>query len=202
MNLILFGPPGAGKGTQAELLSKKYGFAKLSTGDMLRAAAAKPNDELGNLVSSYMHDGKLVPDDVMISLIRTRIGEKDCAKGFILDGFPRTIPQADALEAMLAEEKKELDCVVELQVDDAALIKRISGRFSCAKCGVGYHDSFRQPKKSGVCDACGSREFTRREDDKAETVSKRLEAYNRQTAPLLPYYQQRGLLKPVDGMEV
>lgn len=199
MNIILFGPPGAGKGTQADFLQKNYGLAKLSTGDMLRAAAAS-GSEVGKQAKDIMAKGQLVPDDLIVGLIRDRIKQADCKMGFVLDGFPRTLAQAEALDGMLAAEKKHLDQVIELKVDDEKLIERITGRFSCAKCGAGYHDSFKKPKKPGICDECGAAEFTRREDDKAETVIKRLEAYHRQTAPLLPYYRQKGLLTPVDGM--
>jgi len=199
MNLILLGPPGAGKGTQAQNLSAEYGLAKLSTGDMLRAAVAS-GSELGLLAKDIMARGALVPDEVMINLIRDRIKQDDCAKGFILDGFPRTEAQAEALDAMLATEHKTLDFVIELKVDDAKLVERITGRFSCAKCGAGYHDAFKQPKVAGVCDECGAMEFTRRADDKAETVTKRLEAYHAQTAPLLPYYRKQGTLTSLDGM--
>jgi len=185
VNLILFGPPGAGKGTQAELLQKRYALAKLSTGDMLRSAPAA----LAGLVKGYMQKGELVPDDVIIAIIKARIDEKDCAKGFILDGFPRTKAQAEALEGMLHAEGKHLDYVIELAVDDKKLVERITGRFSCAKCGAGYHDIFKQPRKLGICDECAATEFTRREDDKVETVAKRLEVYHRQTAPILDYYR-------------
>lgn len=199
MNLIMFGPPGAGKGTQADFLSKQYGYAKLSTGDMLRAAVVS-GSELGMQAKSIMAAGQLVPDAVMIRLIKERIQEADCQKGFILDGFPRTQAQAKALDEMLEAEKKSLDHVIELKVDDQKLVERIVGRFSCKSCGAGYHDSFKQPNKSGVCDECASTEFTRREDDKAETVTKRLQAYHDQTAPLLPYYADAGVLTTVDGM--
>ena len=199
MNLILLGPPGAGKGTQAQHLSAKYNLAKLSTGDMLRAAVAA-GTEIGKLAKGIMAEGKLVPDNIMIDLIRDRIREKDCTNGFILDGFPRTVAQAEALDAMLASEKKRMDYIIELKVDDQKLVERITGRFSCAKCGAGYHDSFKQPKVAGICDECGSAEFSRREDDKAETVIKRLNAYHAQTAPLLPYYGKKGVLYTVDGM--
>lgn len=199
MNLILFGPPGAGKGTQAELLQKARGIAKLSTGDMLRAAVASGSD-IGVQAKDIMSRGQLVPDSIMIALISERIKEQDCRNGFILDGFPRTVAQAEALDRMLSETGKRLDAVVELKVDDQKLLERITGRYSCAKCGEGYHDSFKKPRTDGVCDECGWTQFTRREDDKAETVTKRLEAYHRQTAPLLPYYQRQGLLVSVDGM--
>lgn len=199
MNLILLGPPGAGKGTQAQTISAKYSLAKLSTGDMLRAAVAS-GSELGKMAKDIMARGALVPDEIMIDLIRDRIRQPDCAKGFILDGFPRTEAQAQALDKMLADEKKHLDFVIELAVRDRELVERITGRFSCKKCGAGYHDGFKQTKAAGVCDECGATEFVRREDDKAETVEKRLSAYHAQTAPLLPYYRSKGMLTQVDGM--
>lgn len=199
MNLILLGPPGAGKGTQAQHLSAKFGLAKLSTGDMLRAAVAA-GTEIGKIAKGIMAEGKLVPDEIMIGLIRDRIRESDCANGFILDGFPRTVAQAEALDAMLASEHKRMDYIIELKVDDKKLVERITGRFSCVKCGAGYHDSFKQTKTAGVCDECGSKEFSRREDDNAETVTKRLNAYHAQTAPLLPYYSKTGILFTIDGM--
>lgn len=199
MNLILFGPPGAGKGTQAEFLHQQFGLAKLSTGDMLRAAVASGSD-VGKQAKEVMAKGQLVSDDLIVGLIRDRIKQNDCAKGFILDGFPRTEAQARALDVMLMEEHKHLDHVISLKVDDQKLVERIAGRFSCAKCGMGYHDSFKPTQKSGICDQCGSTAFTRREDDNAATVAKRLEAYHRQTAPLLPYYQQKGLLREINGM--
>jgi len=199
MNIILFGPPGAGKGTQADTLSKEYGFAKLSTGDMLRAAVTS-GSALGKQAQSIMAAGQLVPDEIMINLIRDRILQPDCARGFILDGFPRTEAQAKALDDMLNAEKKSLNHVIELKVDDQKLVERIVGRYSCAKCTAGYHDTFKMPRVAGTCDACGSTSFTRREDDKAETVTKRLEAYHHQTAPLLPYYAKAGVLTTIDGM--
>jgi adenylate kinase len=199
MNLILLGPPGAGKGTQAQYLQTRLGVAKLSTGDMLRAAVAS-GSALGKQVQDIMAKGQLVSDEIVINLLRERIQQADCQKGFILDGFPRTVAQAEALDVMLAEEHKKLNYVIELQVDDQKLVDRIAGRYSCAKCGAGYHDSFKQPKIAGTCDECGATEFSRREDDKAETVAKRLEAYHAQTAPLLPYYKQKNVLTSVDGM--
>ena len=199
MNLILFGPPGAGKGTQADFLSDKLNAVKLSTGDMLRVTAAS-GSELGNKLQDIMSSGQLVSDDIMIDIIRARISEADCADGFILDGFPRTLPQAEALDDMLKQENKHLDAVIELKVDDGALVERIAGRFSCSKCGAGYHDSFKPTGQEGKCDECGATEFTRRKDDKAELVAKRLESYYEQTAPLLPFYKDKGLLKSVDGM--
>lgn len=199
MHLILLGPPGAGKGTQSDMLRDSFGLNKLATGDMLREAVAS-GSELGLHAKQIMESGGLVSDDIMINLIRECINDEASARGFILDGFPRTVGQAEALDFMLAEEGKSLDAVIELEVNDAILVERISGRYSCAKCGAGYHDSFKKPAKDGVCDCCGSTEFKRREDDNASTVAKRLEQYHAMTAPLLPYYKAKGLLKGVDGM--
>lgn len=199
MNIILIGAPGAGKGTQAKFLEEKYGMVQLSTGDMLRAAV-KDGTPLGLEAKSIMAAGKLVPDVLMVNLIKERICGSDCAQGFILDGFPRTVPQAEALDAMLAKQNKNLDYVIELKVDEQALIDRVSGRFTCAKCGTGFHDKFRPTKKDGVCDTCGGTEFVRRADDNAETMKTRLKAFNEQTAPILPYYKGKGLLTTIDGM--
>ena len=200
MIVVLLGPPGAGKGTQADFIAASLNIPKLSTGDMLRAAVAS-GSSLGQEVQQIMQQGKLVSDAVMVDLIRHRIHLLDCRQGFILDGFPRTLPQAQALTDMFAEEKLVLDSVIELKVDEAALVERISGRFACATCAAGYHDRFHPTAVSGVCDQCGGTNFTRRPDDVAETVVKRLQAYNAQTAPLLPYYQQQGILVSVDGMQ-
>lgn len=199
MNLILLGPPGAGKGTQAETLSAKHGLVQLSTGAMLRAAV-KAGTEVGLKAKSIMEKGGLVSDDIVVRIIKDRIAEPDCQGGFILDGFPRTLPQAAALEKMLKSSKKKLDFVIELKVDDKALIERISGRFSCAKCGAGYHDTFKQTNVAGVCDSCGNKEFIRRADDNVETVQNRLLAYYKETSPLIGYYFAKGLLDSVDGM--
>ncbi len=199
MRLILLGPPGAGKGTQAERIVKRYEIPQLSTGDMLRAAVAE-GSEMGKKAKEVMDAGKLVSDDIVNGIVAERIDKPDCANGFILDGYPRTVAQAEELETMLAERSLQLDAVVEFKVDDGVLVERISGRFSCANCGTGYHDTFKPTKVAGVCDVCGSTEFKRRADDNAETVRSRLEAYHAQTAPLLPFYAERGKLYGVDGM--
>ena len=199
MNLILLGPPGAGKGTQAKKLTDERGLVQLSTGEMLRAEV-KSGSPLGLEAKKVMDAGQLVSDAIVIAMIDHRIDQPDCAKGVIFDGFPRTVAQAEALDTMLAKKRKKIDAVIELEVDDAALVERIAGRYSCAKCDAGYHDKFHRPKVEGVCDVCGSREFKRRPDDNAETVKARLVAYHQQTAPILPYYRKKGLLHSVDGM--
>ena len=199
MILILLGPPGAGKGTQAQRLKDKRGLVQLSTGDMLRAAVAA-GSEVGLKAKSVMESGGLVSDDIMTSIISERLDQPDCKNGVILDGFPRTDAQAVALDEMLKSKGLELNAVIEMKTDDNILVERITGRYTCAKCGAGYHDSFLKPAKEGICDKCGGSEFSRRNDDNAETVISRLKAYHKQTAPLLPYYRDKGILKQVDGM--
>lgn len=199
MRIILLGPPGAGKGTQAKRLVDKYGIVQLSTGDMLREAMAS-GSALGQQVKQTYEAGRLVSDDIMIRMIEDRIMQPDCARGFILDGFPRTVAQAEALDAMMARHGLSLDAVIALKVDEKALIERIAGRFSCKVCGTGYHETFHRPKTDGKCDICGSSDFIRRKDDNATAVSERLNVYNAQTAPILPYYAKKGCLKQVDGM--
>ena len=199
MNIILLGPPGAGKGTQARILEEHHGLKQLSTGDMLRQAVAQKT-EYGRKAKEVMERGDLVSDDIVVAIISDRLDGPDVARGFVLDGFPRNTAQAEALDRMLSSKNMKLDRVVEMKVDDEALVDRIAGRYSCAKCGSGYHDRFAKPKMAGVCDKCGSTDFVRRPDDRAETVRDRLRVYNRETAPLIAYYKGRGSLRTVDGM--
>ena len=197
--LILLGPPGAGKGTQARLMEDRFGLVQLSTGDLLRAAVAA-GTEAGKQAKAVMEAGGLVSDDIVIAILRDRLAEPDVAKGVILDGFPRTTIQAEALDTLLTETGQKINAAISLEVDDAAMVSRISGRYTCGGCGEGYHDLFKTPDVSGVCDKCGSTEMKRRSDDKAETVASRLEAYHAQTAPLIAYYDGKGVLKQVDAM--
>ncbi len=199
INIVLLGPPGAGKGTQAKRLETVYGLVQLSTGDMLRAAVSA-GTPTGLRAKAVMDAGKLVDDEILIAMIEDRLGQPDAARGAIFDGFPRTVPQAEALDRLLARKGTRLDHVIEMKVDDSALIDRISGRFTCKKCGAGYHDRFKPTKAVGVCDVCGGKEFVRRADDNAETVKQRLAEYYAKTAPILPYYRGKGNLRAIDGM--
>jgi adenylate kinase len=199
MNVILLGPPGSGKGTQAKRIEQAHGIPQLSTGDMLRAGTGS-GSELGLRVKSIMDSGQLVPDGIIVDMIAYRIGQPDCRNGFILDGFPRTLPQAQALDEMLAQRGLGLDHVIEFDVDETALVARLAGRFNCQHCGASYHEGDTLPKVDGVCDVCGASEFVCRADDKPETIKERLEVYHRQTAPILPYYRARGTLRCVNGM--
>jgi adenylate kinase len=197
--LILLGPPGAGKGTQARLLTERFGLVQLSTGDLLRGAVAAGTDA-GRAAKAVMEAGGLVSDDIVLAVLKDRLAQPDVAAGVILDGFPRTTGQAAALDAMLAATGQRIDAAVALEVDDALMVTRISGRSTCADCGEGYHDSFKAPAVPGVCDACGGTRLTRRADDTAETVASRLSAYHAQTAPLVSYYEAKGVLERLDAM--
>lgn len=199
MNIILLGPPGVGKGTQAKRLGKVYGLVQLSTGDMLRAEVAS-GSELGRKASGIMEAGELVSDELIINMIAGRIDRDDCAGGFVLDGFPRTVQQAVALGDMLAEKNLTIDHVIALEADSETIVARITGRFACGDCGAGYHDDFHKPRTEGVCDICGGGNFTRRTDDNGDTVQNRLTAYYEQTAPIINYYDEKGMLETVDGM--
>lgn len=199
MKLVLLGPPGSGKGTQAKRLEAALNVVQLSTGDMLRAEAAA-GSAAGREADAIMKAGRLVPDDVVIRIIDARLDRDDSKLGFILDGFPRTVPQAEALDRMLAARQLKLDAAVAIVVDEEAMVARITGRSACARCGAGYHDMFSPPKVAGVCDVCGGREFTRRKDDSEATVRTRLKDYRAQTEPIIGYYRDKGLLRSVDGM--
>ena len=200
MRLILLGPPGAGKGTQAQRLIEKHGIPQLSTGDMLRAAVAQGTD-VGKRAKAVMDAGDLVSDEIVNQIVSERIDQPDCENGFILDGYPRTLNQADSVEAMLAAKGLHLDRVIEMRVDDDVLVRRVAGRFSCAQCGTVYHDEDKRPKTEGVCDSCGSTEFKRRPDDNADTMRTRLRNYYKDTSPLVGYYHCKGTLRTVDGMK-
>ena len=197
--LILLGAPGAGKGTQARLLQERFGLVQLSTGDLLRAAVAAGTGS-GRAADAIMRDGGLVPDDIVLAVLRERLEQPGIEAGIILDGFPRTAAQAEALDALLAERGMQVGAAAALTVDDAAMVARISGRHTCAACGEGYHDSFKPPAAPGTCDVCAGTELTRRADDTAETVAARLDAYHRETAPLIEHFAQAGVLLRVDAM--
>lgn len=199
MNIILLGPPGAGKGTQAQILVDERGMKQLSTGDMLRAAV-KAETPVGREAKAVMAAGKLVSDEIVSALIGDELDALGPETGAIFDGYPRTEAQAHSLDAILAERTRSLRHVIELAVDVDALVERVTGRFTCAQCGEGYHDKFKQPEKEGVCDRCGSTEFKRRSDDNEETVRQRMQEYHAKTAPILPIYEQRGIVTRVDGM--
>jgi len=197
--LILLGPPGAGKGTQARMLQEQFGLVQLSTGDLLRAAVAA-GTEAGKQAKAVMEAGDLVSDEIVIAILRDRMADDDCERGVILDGFPRTTAQAEALDDLMSESDTKIDAAISLEVDDAAMVTRIAGRYTCGNCGEGYHDEFKQTQTEGKCDKCGGTEMKRRADDNAETVSQRLKAYHAQTAPLIEYYDNKGALKRVDAM--
>ena len=199
MNLILLGPPGAGKGTQASRLVKERGMVQLSTGDMLRAAVAA-GTPVGLAAKAVMESGGLVSDEIVSGILSERLDQPDARAGFILDGYPRTDVQADSLDAMLAEKGLALDHVIELVVDEDALVDRITGRFTCGSCGEGYHDRYKQPKVAKICDVCGASNFKRRADDNADTVRQRMMEYRAKTAPIIPHYEGRGIVARVDGM--
>jgi len=197
MNIILIGPPGSGKGTQAKILEQRDGLKQLSSGDMLRDAVSE-GTEVGQKAKSYMEAGELVPDDLVVEIVTDQI-EKQGDKGFVLDGFPRNVHQAEVLDQMLEKRGRRINRVLVIEVSDDRLVERVSGRFTCANCGEGYHDTFKQPAVDGVCDKCGSTEFTRRPDDNAETVRNRLEVYHDQTKPLIDYYEAQDKVRRIDG---
>ena len=197
MQLILLGPPGAGKGTQAKKLIEKYSVPQISTGDILRASV-REGTPLGKTAKSYMDSGNLVPDSVVIGIIEERLKEPDCARGFMLDGFPRTVPQADALGDVLTRMNSKVDHVLSIEVPNEELVVRLTGRRTCRACGAGYHVKFDPPRSSGRCDKCGG-DLYQRDDDKEETIRARLKVYDEQTAPLIAYYRSASLLRQVDG---
>lgn len=197
--LILLGPPGAGKGTQAKLLEDRFGLVQLSTGDLLRQAVAAGTDA-GNAAKSVMEAGGLVSDEIVLNILRDRLGDPDCSAGVILDGFPRTIPQAEALSDLLERQGATVNAAISLEVEDEAMITRISGRYTCDGCGEGYHETFKRPVTDDTCDQCGGTKFRRRADDNPETVRRRLVAYHRETAPLIAFYETKGALEKRDAM--
>lgn len=197
--LILLGPPGAGKGTQARMLEEDFGLVQLSTGDLLRAAVSAGTDA-GKRARAVMEAGQLVSDDIVLAILKDRLAQPDVAKGVILDGFPRTSAQAQALDDLLKAAGQRVNAAISLEVDDEAMVGRVSGRYTCAGCGEGYHDEFKKPAVAGTCDKCGGSEFKRRADDNAETVRERLKAYHAQTAPLISYYDGQKVLERIDAM--
>ncbi len=197
--LILLGPPGAGKGTQARVLETKFGLVQLSTGDLLRAAVAA-GTPAGMAAKEVMDAGGLVSDEIVLAILKDRLMQPDCEQGVVLDGFPRTTAQAEALDGMLGASGQRINAAISLEVDDARMVARIAGRYTCKGCGEGYHDSFKLPKAEGVCDQCGGTDMVRRADDNAATVMSRLDAYHKQTAPLIDYYAQKAALKRLDAM--
>ena len=199
MKIIMLGAPGAGKGTQAKMIAEKYGIPHISTGDIFRANI-KNGTELGMKAKSFMDKGELVPDELTVSMLLDRVGKPDCKDGYVLDGFPRTIPQAEELDKALSGRNEEIDFAVDVDVPDENIVKRMSGRRACLKCGATYHMEHIPPRKEGVCDSCGS-ELVLRDDDKAETVQKRLQVYHDQTQPLIEFYTRKGILKTVDGTQ-
>jgi len=199
VNLILLGPPGAGKGTQARMLEDAFGLVQLSTGDLLRGAVAA-GTEAGLAARAVMERGDLVSDDIVLAVLKDRLAQPDVRAGIILDGFPRTAGQAAALDQLMAERGQQIDAVISLAVEDEAMIARVSGRYTCAGCGEGFHDTFKQPATPGVCDKCGGTQMKRRADDNADTVRTRLDAYHADTAPLIDYYAARGTLTEIDAM--
>ncbi|WP_435257917.1 adenylate kinase [Thioclava sp. FR2] len=197
--LILLGPPGAGKGTQARMLEEDFGLVQLSTGDLLRAAVAA-GTEAGKKAKAVMEAGQLVSDEIVLAILKDRMAQPDVSKGIILDGFPRTAGQAAALDGLLQAAGQKVNAAISLEVDDEAMVGRVSGRYTCGSCGEGYHDEFKKPAVAGTCDKCGGSDFKRRADDNAETVRERLKAYHAQTAPLIAYYDGKGVLEKIDAM--
>ncbi|NPB09730.1 MAG: adenylate kinase [Thermodesulfobacteria bacterium] len=198
MNIVFLGPPGAGKGTQAKMIAEKYGIPQISTGDMFREHLSK-GTELGKKAQEYMEKGQLVPDEIVLGMVEERLKQPDCEKGFILDGFPRTVPQAEALDKLLEKMGKKIDYAILIDVPDEELVKRLTGRRTCKKCGMMYHVIFKPPKEDNKCDACGG-ELYQRPDDNEETVRNRLKVYHEQTEPIISYYEKKGVLHRIDGM--
>jgi len=199
VRVVLVGPPGAGKGTQAQFIASHLAIPTVSTGEIFRRNVSAATD-LGREEKAYMDRGDLVPDEITVAMVADRLAEYDAQSGFLLDGFPRNVPQAEALDTMLAKHHLKLDHVILLEVDEPALVDRLSGRFSCVRCGASYHDRYNRPRRDEACDVCGSTEFVRRADDRSEAVKARFDVYRGQTAPILPYYRDRGILRCINGM--